>query len=1040
MFNPGHEFGDYTIIELIGEGGMGAVFRARQGKLQRDVALKVLRTEITQADLEKRFEREALTHSPLSHPNLVRVYDVGRIGTVAFIAMELVEGTNLRTRIEAEAPFLPIAALTLGRSILAGLDYLHHRRILHRDIKPGNVLIASDGQVKVADLGLAWQDHQTRLTGTGEVVGTLVYLAPELFAGGRPTAAGDIYAAGVILYQCLSGQFPYMSTRQGEMLRCVMDGEVLPLSRRMPALPAPLDIFVMRLLEQLPESRPSAKDALAEIDRLLELLEADTENELTAKKAAQPGERTQVLRRVGQEAPLGPPRFRWSYPFVIAACLLAIVVTGLLYHTRPRERPPVELKMEGFHPIRKQVEVFRLVRDRVRYLWSLTTEKAASPDQLAELDARVEQVMSRFEQLDKNAGLLEGPVAGRSGVIVVSAARARLNLAMCWLLRECIRTMMMQAPGKPVAGRLLAYSSSSESYVRRAIAGELYAARLLDALGAAAPEEIRQELLDDGLFLSYGLVDMVRRFDGKQIKCPLDRSAVSPQALALERAVADAWELDWFAFADRPRSLKEYRPVVDEACRRWERNISISPACIKPYARYAFQCSTRAMSLLQDMDARTLPLHLANLPNPKAVALSIQCFQNEQHVEAIYQQTVRLYRGESTSYFTTVRSRLMIAALGFWVLGQGCRALAPPGSSLPPEDLPVKGPQSAPLEFQRVLEDAGKAHLDAQSYTYLLSDTEDLMKLAARRRRAWTDGVGRDAIRSIEVGLAAPGGYLRQCLSLTWDMALTPDEEFSAPATIETFRRKLIALSPGIHGAPQPFRGALQAFCKRLGLLMNRNRNAAPTAELLLGEWPTVSAALRSVLSLRRAQVGLDGYLCMQALGYAAGNLFRCPVNLMSLAHLLDRATISHVQSAAMETSRVAGAWIEIAGEWLELAPEYLLTRPESDPATAGSLLDFCGHVQEFSFRLLALRGKVIEAQVVKIDRIYAQFTNRLKELAGEPRAVSSKLALWFWIYGDRHKREPLPDVREALKELGSDPVFSPLLKAIALRTRSSAR
>lgn len=204
---PGLEF-----LELIGRGGMGAVYRARQVDLERDVAVKVLPEELSgNPTFEERFRREAKALARLDHPNIVNVYDSGVSDGLCYIVMELVRGTTLRDAMRAGA-IDPEGALRIIPKICAALEYAHDHGVVHRDIKPENILLAHGGGVKVADFGLAQltggDGRETMLTATGSQLGTLRYMAPEQFAGARTDHRVDIYALGVVLYELLTGEVP----------------------------------------------------------------------------------------------------------------------------------------------------------------------------------------------------------------------------------------------------------------------------------------------------------------------------------------------------------------------------------------------------------------------------------------------------------------------------------------------------------------------------------------------------------------------------------------------------------------------------------------------------------------------------------------------------------------------------------------------------------------------------------------------------------------------------------------------------------------
>ena len=201
--------GPYEIRETIGQGGMAAVYKAHQPSLDRVVALKVISAHLaSETEFMERFRQEALASARLTHPNIVIVHDFGEDGGVPYLVMEYVEGTTLSELLDDALS--PERAQNLVDQIAAGLDYAHSRGVVHRDIKPQNVLVTPEGRVVLADFGLARiMESAKRLTMTGGIVGTPEYMSPEQ-AAGRPTdQRTDIYALGVILFEMIVGSRPY---------------------------------------------------------------------------------------------------------------------------------------------------------------------------------------------------------------------------------------------------------------------------------------------------------------------------------------------------------------------------------------------------------------------------------------------------------------------------------------------------------------------------------------------------------------------------------------------------------------------------------------------------------------------------------------------------------------------------------------------------------------------------------------------------------------------------------------------------------------
>jgi hypothetical protein len=264
--------GGYLLEEQLGEGGMGAVFRAKQLQLDRAVALKVLRPGLVSSDENRmRFQREMVIAAQLAHPNLVRVLDGGTVDDTSYIAMELVTGKALVDVILEGAPFHWGFALAVVAEIARGLDYLHEHEVLHRDIKPSNVLVGRDGQVKLLDFGLARYIGATVVTEDGAVVGTLQFMAPELLVGAPASRASEMWSVGCVLYVLLTGRMHVEAPNSQAWAFAVVNEPVPPPIVRAPSLPAAVSQLTSKLLERDPEHRlESARELAERCDVLLE--------------------------------------------------------------------------------------------------------------------------------------------------------------------------------------------------------------------------------------------------------------------------------------------------------------------------------------------------------------------------------------------------------------------------------------------------------------------------------------------------------------------------------------------------------------------------------------------------------------------------------------------------------------------------------------------------------------------------------------------------------------------------------------------------
>jgi serine/threonine-protein kinase len=285
----------YEISDPIGAGGMGEVYRARDPRLARDVAVKVMAAELAKdPDWLRRFEQEARSTASLSHPNIISVYDVGKSGDHSFIVTELLEGETLRGRLLRGA--LPIRkALETMLQILAGLGAAHARGIVHRDLKPENIFITRQGQVKILDFGLAkvtsagaenGDAQPTLVSQPGMVVGTVSYMAPEQARGLNADARSDIFAAGAILYEMLCGERAFRGTSPADTISAILKEEPNSLSRRGIAVSPALMRILNRCLEKDAADRfQSARDVAFAIESISDSQEPTTVREKTTEKS-----------------------------------------------------------------------------------------------------------------------------------------------------------------------------------------------------------------------------------------------------------------------------------------------------------------------------------------------------------------------------------------------------------------------------------------------------------------------------------------------------------------------------------------------------------------------------------------------------------------------------------------------------------------------------------------------------------------------------------------------------------------------------------
>ena len=252
--------GRYQIEEMIGEGATAAVYRAMDQRLRRTVAVKILLPHV-HATTKQRFEREALAAAKLNHPGIMAIYDVGQDQDASYIVVELVSGRPLYDFI----PSPPEEVARLGQQICLALDYAHRAGIIHRDVKPANIYVTEEGNIKIMDFGLAIpvEGGQKRLTAMGSIIGTPAYLSPEQAQGKPLSPVTDIYSLGVVLYEMITGQLPFDADDIASILLQQVNKPAVPPSEFVPELPRWLENVILKALEKKPDARFKNAAAMA---------------------------------------------------------------------------------------------------------------------------------------------------------------------------------------------------------------------------------------------------------------------------------------------------------------------------------------------------------------------------------------------------------------------------------------------------------------------------------------------------------------------------------------------------------------------------------------------------------------------------------------------------------------------------------------------------------------------------------------------------------------------------------------------------------
>ena len=326
--------GRYHVLSRLADGGMASVYVALDQRLDREVALKVMRADLASDEsFVSRFHREARSAAKLSHPNVVAVYDQGEDDGNVFLAMELVNGLTLRQVMQSEGPLTPRAALDILDPVLQALGAAHSAGLIHRDVKPENVILRDDGTVKVADFGLARAIATSTSTAqTGVLLGTVAYLSPEQVERGIADARSDVYAAGLLLFEMLTGSKAFIGDSAIHVAYQHVHSEVPMASSRVHTVPAVLDQLIARASARDPDNRPrDANELLAEVRRArqgLSSAELDLRPgvaSVAAMNATTAFPRTQVIPELTQSvsgppgagSPIttaGSPASRWHLP------------------------------------------------------------------------------------------------------------------------------------------------------------------------------------------------------------------------------------------------------------------------------------------------------------------------------------------------------------------------------------------------------------------------------------------------------------------------------------------------------------------------------------------------------------------------------------------------------------------------------------------------------------------------------------------------------------------------------------------------------
>ncbi|MBD0330692.1 MAG: Stk1 family PASTA domain-containing Ser/Thr kinase [Thermoleophilia bacterium] len=356
----------YRIVRRLGSGGMATVYLAEDEVLGRRVAIKILNERYANDEqFVERFRREAKSAAGLSHPNIVSIYDRGEAEGTYYIAMEHLDGRTLKQLILARGPAPPHVAIDYTRQLLSALRFAHRNGIVHRDIKPHNVIVDAEGRAKVTDFGIARAAAASQMTEAGSIVGTAQYLSPEQARGGPLDHRSDLYSVGIVLYELLTGTLPFTGDSPVEVAMKHLSETPRPPSERREGVPEELDLVVMRALAKDPDERyQTAEEMDADLQRVARGLNVSRRTEeaatrIIAAPVAMPTTVTRTAATVRDRPPPAAPPVYYDYdepprrrrplwPWLLALLLLSgALVAGFLVYEQIQEQlaetKPVEV-------------------------------------------------------------------------------------------------------------------------------------------------------------------------------------------------------------------------------------------------------------------------------------------------------------------------------------------------------------------------------------------------------------------------------------------------------------------------------------------------------------------------------------------------------------------------------------------------------------------------------------------------------------------------------------------------------------------------
>jgi hypothetical protein len=989
----GQPFGDYFLEARLGSGGMGTVYRAHQLHLKRAVALKVLHSAAPTDDEVRRFERESKIHAGLSHPNLVHVYDAGLVDGVAFIAMELVPGSNLQQQIDRNAPLPAPQALKVTREVLEALDHLHQKKLIHRDVKPANVLMTDLGVAKLADFGLCWQEQSTRFTQPGALAGTVAYMAPELFDRGVPAPAADVYAVGIVLYQCLSGQYPFKGGSEGEFLRQISSGNVIPLSRIVPHIHPQLERFVMELLARSPVDRPDARTALTEIDRLLELPDLV------------------CSLRSGYHI----LSFRWRG---FLAVLLVAALAGIGFRIR--------LPLPGSHdaaPERLRAEMNRAVelRSQLFLVW-----KKRQVVTSAFCDRYLEDIQTINDHLRQYCENPDGTLR--------DCSRARDSLlqarALCWqgmvvVMRQWVRALTTPDPRISRVDNLwahpIALDGEGRQHFERTVRTLLAAARRLDSdAHHSVPAEELDALYDDALLLANYAWIGLRTSDTKQLPAPVDEATALACTGPFARSMADIFCVEWDNARPKDTDFKKHLEWLARTAARRKLCPAGDGIAQQAYRRPANAILGRICTCLASFREATSGLHKNRRPSKSAGALlatGLELLSEIDHLLAFIQSEPS---GRPWDLLDFIAGRLMIIRMEVWFLVVLTRNLMPAGDPAPPipDGRKIIAEVGARLdELCTSRPPKGSTGLPSADLTGFLLSVDWRCLLAGQRG-------GPIEFRDLHHVLAKhkPEANISRAFWLALDIVLLPGSDFEEAATFARLEGRLMALNELEARKSSVLAMALDRYLARLLDVLERSskvRNANEAGgttdpdeanmAALDREWATVGLVLKSAKRLRAAGLPIDTSVLMQFVTLGEKSLAHSPPDLLAMSNLLENSQTNRLKRLKASGVRLEQTWAKLVGNWHVVVLMLLKDAPHRDPTQTRGIEPILLSINNIARRTVPRRVRFNGQGLAEEN---ASFELALRSHMAKPSGDLYHLAHWFYACGrGTHRQADLPAV-----------------------------